>query len=75
MKTAVYDSQKIYPFDYAKLKKEKSELNFFEPNCPLFKEGGPLVVGDLKNPHPDESGSSFKKEQKMDSSADKSALE
>jgi len=38
-------------------------------NFPLFKEGGPLAVGDLKNPHPDNSGSSFKKEQKMDSSA------
>ena len=35
---------------------------------PLFKEGGPLAVGDFKNPHPDLSGSSFKKEQKMDSS-------
>ena len=32
MKTAVYDSQKIYPFDYKKLKKEKSDLNFFEPD-------------------------------------------
>ena len=32
VKTAVYDSQKIYPFDYQKLKKEKSELNFFEPD-------------------------------------------
>ena len=32
---------------------------------PLLKEGGPLAVGDLKNPHPDKSGSSFKKEQKM----------
>lgn len=30
VKTAVYDSQKIYPFDYQKLKKEKSDLNFFE---------------------------------------------
>ena len=30
VKTAVYDSQKIYWFDYAKLKKEKSDLNFFE---------------------------------------------
>ena len=30
--TAVYDSQKIYPFDYQKLKKEKSELKFFEPD-------------------------------------------
>ena len=30
VKTAIYDSQKIYPFDYQKLKKEKSELNFFE---------------------------------------------
>lgn len=32
VKTVVYDSQKIYPFDYQKLKKEKSELNFFEPD-------------------------------------------
>ena len=32
VKTAVYDSQKIYEFDYQKLKKEKSELNFFEPD-------------------------------------------
>ena len=32
VKTAVYDSQKIYEFDYQKLKKEKSDLNFFEPN-------------------------------------------
>ena len=32
VKTVVYDSQKIYPFDYQKLKKEKSESNFFEPD-------------------------------------------
>jgi len=32
VKTIVYDSQKIYPFDYQKLKKEKSDLSFFEPN-------------------------------------------
>ena len=32
VKTAVYDSQKIYEFDYQKLKKEKSDSNFFEPN-------------------------------------------
>ena len=32
VKTAVYDSQKIYEFDYQKLKKEKSDLNFFEPD-------------------------------------------
>lgn len=32
VKTAVYDSQKVYEFDYQRLKKEKSELNFFEPN-------------------------------------------
>ena len=32
VKTAVYDSQKIYPFDYQELKKEKSEFNFFEPD-------------------------------------------
>ena len=40
VKTVVYDSQNIYPFDYQKLKKEKSELNFFEPNisdeCNIF---------------------------------------
>ena len=32
VKTAVYDSQKIYSFDYQKLKKEKSDLNSFEPD-------------------------------------------
>ncbi len=32
VQTAVYDSQKIYQFDYQKLKKEKSDLNFFEPD-------------------------------------------
>ena len=32
VKTAIYDSQDIYEFDYPKLKKEKSDLNFFEPN-------------------------------------------
>jgi tRNA pseudouridine13 synthase len=32
VKTVVYDSQKIYEFDYQKLKKEKSDLNFFEPD-------------------------------------------
>ena len=31
VKTAVYDSQNVYLFDYQKLKKEKSDLNFFEP--------------------------------------------
>ena len=31
VKTAVYDSQKIFEFNYQKLKKEKSDLNFFEP--------------------------------------------
>ena len=35
VQTAVYDSQKIYEFDYQKLKKEKSELNFFEPDVLL----------------------------------------
>jgi len=35
VETAVYDSQKVYPFDYQKLKKEKSDLNFFEPNILL----------------------------------------
>ena len=36
VKTAIYDSQKIYPFDYQKLKKEKSDLNFFEPQVLSF---------------------------------------
>ena len=31
VKTVVYDSQNIYEFDYQKLKKEKSDLNYFEP--------------------------------------------
>ena len=31
VKTAVYDNQNIYLFDYQKLKKEKTDLNFFEP--------------------------------------------
>ena len=31
VKTAVYDYQKIYEFDYKKLKEEKSDLNYFEP--------------------------------------------
>ena len=30
--TSVYDSQKVYEFDYQKLKKEKTEFNFFEPD-------------------------------------------
>lgn len=32
VKTAVYNSQKVYKFDYQKLKEEKSLWNFFEPN-------------------------------------------
>ena len=36
VKTAVYDSQKIYPFDYQKLKKEKTDSNFFEPQISSF---------------------------------------
>ena len=32
VKTAVYDSQNVYLFDYQKLKKEKSDLNLFEPD-------------------------------------------
>ena len=32
VKTAVYDSQKMYSFDYQKLKKEKADLNLFEPD-------------------------------------------
>ena len=32
VRTVVYDSQKIYEFDYQKLKKEKVNLNFFEPD-------------------------------------------
>ena len=43
VKTAVYENQKIYPFDYQKLKKEKSDFNFFEPefdnNVPLYERG------------------------------------
>jgi tRNA(Glu) U13 pseudouridine synthase TruD len=31
VKTAVYDSQNVCLFDYQKFKKEKSDLNFFEP--------------------------------------------
>ena len=31
VKTAVYDSQNAYLFDYQKLKKEKTDLSFFEP--------------------------------------------
>ena len=31
VETAVYNSQNIYEFDYQKLKKEKGDLNFFEP--------------------------------------------
>ena len=42
VKTAVYDSQKIYQFDYQKLKKEKSELNFFEPE----PHPNPLLIGE-----------------------------
>jgi len=42
VKTAVYDSQKIYPFDYQKLKKEKTENNFFEPE----PHTTPLLIGD-----------------------------
>ena len=47
VRTAVYDSQKIYPFDYQKLKKEKSDLNFFEPEphpTPLLLGEGSHVV-------------------------------
>jgi len=32
VRTAVYDSQKIYEFDYIALKKENSDSNFFEPS-------------------------------------------
>ena len=32
VKTAVYDSQSVYGFDYQKLKSNKSDLNFFEPD-------------------------------------------
>ena len=35
-------------------------------NFPLFKEGGPLAVGDFKNPHPDKSGSPFTKGQRKE---------
>ncbi len=51
VKTAVYDSQKIYPFDYQKLKKEKSELNFFEPDisdkCGDFDENKRFSTGPM----------------------------
>ena len=41
VKTAVYDCQNVYLFDYQKLKKEKSDLNFFElnNNVPLWERG------------------------------------
>ena len=42
VRTAVYDSQKIYPFNYQKLKKEKSDLNFFEPE----PNPTPLLIGE-----------------------------
>lgn len=32
VRTAIYDSQNIHEFDYHELKKEKSDLNFFEPD-------------------------------------------
>lgn len=35
VRTAVYENQKIYPFDYQKLKKEKFDLNFFESDISL----------------------------------------
>ena len=38
VKTAVYDSQNICEFDYKKLKKENTNLKFFEPEN-LIKEG------------------------------------
>ena len=31
VKTSIYDSQNVYLFDYQKLKKEKTDLSFFEP--------------------------------------------
>ena len=51
VKTAVYDFQKVYWFDYVKLKKEKSENNFFEPEphpIPLLiGEGSRVVAGEV----------------------------
>ena len=51
VKTAVYDSQKIYPFDYQKLKKEKSDLNFFGPDisdeCGDFDENKRFPTGPM----------------------------
>ena len=51
VRTAVYDSQKIYPFDYQRLKKEKSDLNFFvpepHPTPLLIGEGNHEVVGEV----------------------------
>ena len=32
VRTAVYDSQNVYEFDYQKLKKERTDSNFFEPD-------------------------------------------
>jgi tRNA(Glu) U13 pseudouridine synthase TruD len=42
VKTVVYDSQNVYEFDYRKLKKEKSDLNFFEPE----PHPTPLLIGE-----------------------------
>ena len=39
VRTAVYEYQKIYWFDYVNLKKEKTESNFFEPNISDKWEG------------------------------------
>ena len=49
VKTAVYDSQKIYPFDYQKLKKEKSDLNFFESNVNLSSWTEWRILGDAQD--------------------------
>ena len=51
VQTSVYESQKIYPFDYQKLKKEKSDLNFFEPDisdeCGDFDENKRFSTGPM----------------------------
>ena len=49
VKTAVYDSQKIYWFDYAKLKKEKSDLNFFEPDVDLSSWTEWRILGEAQD--------------------------
>ncbi len=49
VKTAVYENQKIYPFDYQKLKKKKSDLNFFEPNVNLSSWTEWRILGETQD--------------------------